>query len=201
MSLELRNIRKAYGDHVVLAGFSHAFPAGGITCVLGPSGCGKTTLLRLIAGLERPDAGEIAGVPSGGISMVFQEDRLPPQLTAAGCLRSVLRRESGRDAKIDGALRALGLGDAPDQPVKEFSGGMKRRVALARALLYPSPLVLLDEPFKGLDDATRARVIDYAKPLLQGRTTILVTHDPRDAEELGGEVLRLNQASPALTPR
>ena len=125
--------------------------------------------------------------------MVFQEDRLPPQLTAAGCLKCVLRRESGRDARIDDALRALGLGDAPDQPVKEFSGGMKRRVALARALLYPSPLVLLDEPFKGLDDATRARAIDFAKPLLTGRTTVLVTHDPRDAEALGGETLILGK--------
>ena len=193
MSLELRNVRKAYGEHVVLDGFSHVFADGGITCVLGRSGCGKTTLLRLIAGLEKPDAGEIAGVPSSGISMVFQEDRLPPQLTAAGCLKCVLRRESGRDARIDDALRALGLGDAPDQPVKEFSGGMRRRVALARALLYPSPLVLLDEPFKGLDDATRTRAIAFAKPLLKGRTTVLVTHDPRDAEALGGAILRLSE--------
>ena len=193
MNLEIRNLSKSYGGHAVLAGFSHVFPEGKVSCVLGRSGCGKTTLLRLVAGLEPPDAGEILGVPEGGISMVFQEDRLPPQLTAAGCLKCVLRRESGRDTRIDGALRALGLGDAPDQPVKEFSGGMRRRVALARALLFPSPLVLLDEPFKGLDDATRTRAIAFAKPLLKGRTTVLVTHDPRDAEELGGAILRLRE--------
>ena len=148
MNLELRDIRKAYGAHVMLDGFSHVFPEGRVTAILGPSGCGKTTLLRLVAGLEAPDAGAILGVPAGGLSMVFQEDRLPPQLDAADCLRCVLKRTADREARIRDALDALGLGDADGQPVREFSGGMRRRVALARALLFPSPLVLLDEPFK-----------------------------------------------------
>ena len=147
MALVLKNLRKAYGEHVVLDGLTHAFPEGRVTCVTGPSGCGKTTLLRLIAGLEPPDGGQVLGVPAGGISMVFQEDRLPPQLTAAACLRCVLKRSPDRDARIDDALAALGLADEPSQSVARFSGGMRRRVALARALLSPSPLVLLDEPF------------------------------------------------------
>ena len=186
MKLEVRNLCKAYGDHVVLKDFSHAFPDGRVTAIEGRSGCGKTTLLRLIAGLEAPDAGTILGVPEGGIAMVFQEDRLPPQLTAAGCLRMVLPRTPDREA-----LGALGLGDAPDQPVREFSGGMRRRVALARALLYPAPLILLDEPFKGLDAATRAAAIDFARPRLAGRTALLVTPDPEDAAAFGADRLAL----------
>ena len=195
MKLEVKNLCKAYGDHVVLKDFSHAFPDGRVTAIEGRSGCGKTTLLRLIAGLEAPDAGRILGVPEGGIAMVFQEDRLPPQLTAAGCLRMVLKRTPDRDARIDGALRALGLGDALDQPVREFSGGMRRRVALARALLAPFPLVLLDEPFKGLDAATRAAAIDFARPRLAGRTALLVTHDPEDAGAFDADRLALENVT------
>ena len=191
MDLILQNIRKSYGDHVVLAGLSHVFPSGTLTCITGRSGCGKTTLLRLVAGLEAPDAGAITGVPAGGISMVFQEDRLPPHLSAADCLRCVLRRGTEREARIAEALATLGLADVKEQPVSEFSGGMRRRVALARALLFPSPLVLLDEPFKGLDADTRARAAGFARPLLAGRTTLLVTHDPEDLSDFPGPALRL----------
>ncbi len=194
MNLELRDIRKAYGAHVVLDGLSHTFPEGRVTAILGPSGCGKTTLLRLVAGLETPDAGTILGVPAGGLSMVFQEDRLPPQLDAAECLRCVLRRTTDREARIRDALDALGLGVAGGQPVREFSGGMRRRVALARALLFPSPLALLDEPFKGLDADTRDSAVAFARAQLRGRTALLVTHDPEDADAFDAPVLRLDAA-------
>ena len=191
MNLELRDIRKAYGAHVVLDGFSHVFPEGRVTAILGPSGCGKTTLLRLVAGLEAPDAGTILGVPAGGLSMMFQEDRLPPQLDAADCLRCVLKRTADRETRIRDALNALGLGDAGGQPVREFSGGMRRRVALARALLFPSPLALLDEPFKGLDEDTRRQVMDTVLARTKGKTLLMVTHDPEEAAYLGGRVVRM----------
>ena len=194
MNLTLHSLRKSYDGHVVIANLSHVFPEGTLTCVTGRSGCGKTTLLRLIAGLETPEGGTITGAPEGGTSMVFQEDRLPPRLNAANCLRCVLKRGPEREARIAGALSALGLPAEDDQPVCEYSGGMRRRVALARALLFPSPLVLLDEPFKGLDAATRARAVDFALPLLAGRTTLLVTHDPEDISDFGGNVLRLDGA-------
>ena len=191
MDLILQSLRKAYDGHVVLDGLSHVFPDGTLTCVTGRSGCGKTTLLRLIAGLEVPDAGRVTGVPEGGISMVFQEDRLPPKLSAANCLRCVLKKGPDREARIDGALSALGLAEVSNQIVSEFSGGMRRRVALARALLFPSPLVLMDEPFKGLDDATRERAVEFSLPLLAERTVLLVTHDPRDVADFRGALLRL----------
>ena len=192
MNLTLHNLRKAYDGHVVLDGLSHTFPQGTLTCVTGRSGCGKTTLLRLIAGLDTPDAGRVLGMPEGGISMVFQEDRLPPQLDAADCLRCVLKRDARREARIAGALASLGLAEASGQPVREYSGGMRRRVALARALLFPSPLVLLDEPFKGLDAATRRQAIDFCRSLLAGRTTLLVTHDPEDIADFQGNRLDLD---------
>ena len=191
MNLVVKDLCKSYGGQVVLDGFTHTFPDGRVTAIVGRSGCGKTTLLRLIAGLERPDGGSVRGIPEGGVSMVFQEDRLPPQLTAAGCLRCVLKKSPERDGRIDAALRALGLADDLDKPVSEFSGGMRRRVALARALLFPSNLILLDEPFKGLDAATRQAAIDFARPLLAGRTTLLVTHDPEDAAAFSAEIVRL----------
>ena len=127
MNLTLQNLRKAYDGHIVLNGLSHTFPQGTLTCVTGRSGCGKTTLLRLIAGLDTSDAGRVLGVPEGGISMVFQEDRLPPQLDAADCLRCVLKRDARREARIAGALASLDLAEASGQPVREYSGGMRRR--------------------------------------------------------------------------
>ena len=193
MDLIIENLRKSYDGRVVLGGLSHAFPHGALTCVTGRSGCGKTTLLRLIAGLEAPDGGSVVGVPEGGISMVFQEDRLPPQLSAADCLRCVLKKDPRREAAIAEALEALGLDGTSPQPVREFSGGMRRRVALARALLFPSPLVLLDEPFKGLDADTRRRAVAFTLPRLADRTTLLVTHDPEDVADFGGALLRLDE--------
>ena len=192
MDLIITNLRKSYDGHVVLDGLNHTFPHGSLTCVTGPSGCGKTTLLRLIAGLEVPDAGSVTGVPKDGISMVFQEDRLPPRLDAADCLRCVLKKTSVREARIAEALETLGLSEASGQPVSEFSGGMRRRVALARALLFPASLVLLEEPFKGLDADTRRRALDFTLAQLDGRTTLLVTHDPEDVADFGGEALRLH---------
>ncbi len=191
MSINCIGLTKAYGDNLVLDGFTHAFPEGRVSCVLGRSGCGKTTLLRLIAGLEAPDAGRVEGLPGEGLSMVFQEDRLPPQLSAAGCLRCVMKKTPDREARIAKALFPLGIDPASDQPVREYSGGMRRRVALARALVVPAPLVLLDEPFKGLDADTRAAAVALARDMLAGRTALLVTHDETDVAAFGAEVLRL----------
>jgi len=192
MDLIINSLRKSYDGHVVLDDLTHTFPHGAVTCVTGPSGSGKTTLLRLIAGLEAPDGGSISGVPGGGISMVFQEDRLPPQLDAMDCLRCVLKKSPERENRIAKALAALGLSETAGQRVSEFSGGMRRRVALARALLFPSPLVLLDEPFKGLDADTRTHAVGFTRSMLAGRTTLLVTHDPEDIADFGGVTLRLD---------
>ena len=157
---------------------------------MGPSGCGKTTLLRLIAGLETPESGEIEGV--GKLGFLFQEDRLISHLTARKNVALVL---TGRDtdARAGAALEALGLSDSMDKPARELSGGMARRVAIARAVLFESKLLLLDEPFRGLDEQTRAQAAAWTATHTAGRTVIAVTHDRQDAELLNADVFEMKK--------
>lgn len=192
MPIELVNVCKAFDGRPVLSGLSHSFPDEKITCILGPSGEGKTTLLNLILGLLPPDSGKISGVPGGRIAAVFQEDRLIEHLSALSNVRLVLPRRFP-ESEILRALEAVGLGEAARQPVRELSGGMRRRVALVRALLTDSPLVIMDEPFKGLDADTRASVITFARHMLAGRTALIVTHDPSEPEMLGADIFELKR--------
>ena len=186
MGIELQNLSKSFDGREVFSNLSHVFPDHRITCILGPSGCGKTTLLNLMMGLLAPDAGKIVGVPPR-IAAVFQEDRLVEHLTALGNLRIVLRRDFPESDLLQ-ALQHIGLAEAAHQPVRELSGGQRRRVAILRALLADSALILMDEPFKGLDAATREAVIRFARPHLEGRTALIVTHDPAEAGLLGAEI-------------
>ena len=142
---------------------------------MGPSGCGKTTLLRILLGLETADAGTITGLEGRRMSAVFQEDRLCENVSAVSNLRLVNPALSRRAAEA--ALTELGLGEALSQPVREFSGGMKRRVAILRALLAEFDLLLADEPFKGLDEETKRQTMAYFAEHTRGKTVILVTHE------------------------
>lgn len=182
----LDNVCKSFDDHVVFDHLSHVFPSGRITCILGPSGCGKTTLLHLILGLLSPDRGRILGVPSGPIPTVFQEDRLIEHLSAEANVRLVLPRTFPRST-VRAALSNMGLDEASAQPARKLSGGMRRRIALTRALLAEGSLILMDEPFKGLDPQTRRRVIDFTLLKLQGRTALIVTHDSDEIALLGAD--------------
>ena len=178
MSITLSNICKAYGERRVLRGVTLDIPQG-VTCLMGPSGCGKTTLLRILTGLEAPDCGEITGVPAR-IAMVFQEDRLVDSLTVRANLRLAL------GAGYDPA-------DALRRTVGALSGGMKRRVALARALLYDAPLLVLDEPFKGLDETTARQCMDALARRAAGRAVLLVTHDAQDGDYLHARTLQMEK--------
>ena len=193
----LTDISKSFGENRVLTGFSGVFPAGKITCVTGPSGRGKTTLLRLIAGLETPDSGRITGVDGQKIGMVFQEDRLIGSLRASDNVRLVMAK-AVTEAHLRQCFAALGLEESFDKPANALSGGMARRTALLRALLSDADLLLLDEPFKGLDEDTRQRVIAFTREELRGRTCILVTHAAEEAELLGAAAhIRLTDAGHA----
>lgn len=185
----IRELSKSFGEKKVLSGLSHTFPAGEVCIVQGPSGSGKTTLLRILAGLEKQDAGSVGGVPER-ISFVFQEDRLLPDFSAYRNLKVVTGKETEK-AVILSHLAELGLQGEEKTAVKNFSGGMKRRLAIARAMLYNSSLVILDEPFKGLDEKLKTEVMDYVKRHREGRTLILVTHDREEAAYMGGNVLEL----------
>ena len=184
----ITNLSKSYGETVVFRNFSARLPLGETTVITGVSGGGKTTLLRLILGLETPDGGEIAGVPARRAA-VFQEDRLCPQLTALENVLLTAGRKKEREARD--ILARLGLGESLAVPAAELSGGMRRRCALARALCVEFDLLVLDEPFKGLDEATRARVIDETRRLCRGKTVLMVTHEAAEAERMGAKIVGL----------
>lgn len=176
---------KAFGGMPVLQNVS--LTVDGPLVLMGPSGCGKTTFLRILMGLERPDAGSVQGV--GRVAAVFQEDRLCPQLTAPANI--VL---TGGDAgQAVRELRALGFDDGDlNRPSSALSGGQRRRAALLRALLCRgADTLLLDEPFTGMDEALVDQAAAAVVRLTAGRDAVLVTHDPRAAALLGWPVVHL----------
>ena len=189
----IRNLSKAFGDKQVLSRLDMTVPAGTVTCLQGASGIGKTTLLRIIAGLETQDGGTVEGVPEK-IAFVFQEDRLCEDFNALRNIQMVTGRALPADS-IRAHLRELEIPeDSLNQPVREFSGGMKRRVAIARAVCADAELVLMDEPFKGLDEALKEHVMEYVKRHTAGRTVICVTHNAAEADYLGGQVIQMEKA-------
>lgn len=190
--ITLRNVSKRFGDKIVLENFSAVFPAGETSVLMGVSGGGKTTLLRLILGLETPDGGEISGVPAK-CAAVFQEDRLCPQLTALGNVLLAAGRRKEREARE--LLTRLGLAESINTPAADLSGGMRRRTALARALCSEYDLLVLDEPFKGLDDQTRRTAIETVREQTQGKTVLLVTHDPTEAKIFGDKIIQIPQGN------
>jgi ABC-type nitrate/sulfonate/bicarbonate transport system ATPase subunit len=174
----------------VLAGLDFA-QRDGITVVLGPSGCGKTTLLRLVAGMTRPDSGVVRVRGGGRLGMVFQEPRLMPWLTAAQNVSLGQRRGRCDTTRL---LALTGLAGFEDALPHQLSGGMAQRVALARALANGPSLVLMDEPFAALDQVTREDMQDH---LLRVRTAtgmnvLFVTHSLDEALYLGDRVVVLN---------
>ena len=184
-NIVIKNLSKSFGDKRVLEGFDLTVPDGGICCIMGESGCGKSTLIKLIMGIYAPDGGEIAGVP-GKIAAVFQEDRLCEDFSALTNVRITAAR-GVTSARISEEFRALGLDGNEKTPARQLSGGMRRRVALIRAFMADAPLIILDEPFTGLDPDNRALAIDYVRARRAGKTIILVTHDASDADALGAE--------------
>lgn len=189
MEIRVRDLWKAYGGVTVLQGVN--FAAGpGVTCIMAPSGAGKTTLLRVLLGLEAADRGVAEGAENCRWAAVFQEDRLLEHLDAAGNLRFVLGREYDA-ARAAALLTELGLGDAGGKPAREYSGGMRRRLALARALLAESDALALDEPFAGLDGESRQKARDCLRRHAGERPVLLVTHDGEDAAGLEAKIVCL----------
>ena len=180
---EISKLTVRYGKNTVLHNFSAAFPKGSVTAISGRSGCGKTTLLSAIAGLLRPIQGSLSGF--GTCSMLFQEDRLLPWKTV---LENVaLTASSTEDAQY--WLSHVGLSGEENSYPSTLSGGMKRRVALARALAYDADILLMDEPFRALDEQTHAEMLALVKSAAKGKLLILVTHDEADSE--GMQIVRI----------
>ena len=187
--MELKGICKAYGEKQVLQNVDLLLKEGEITALMGASGRGKTTLLRILMGLETADAGERLGMENVRISAVFQEDRLLDRLTAEGNLRFVAERAE-QVAEIPKLLEELGLG-REREAAATFSGGMKRRLAIARALLADYDLLVMDEPFRGLDETTKQQTMETVRRRSLGKTVLLVTHDEDEARALTEHIIRI----------
>ena len=188
--MRAENICKAFGENVVLNKFTADFPDGSATAVMGRSGCGKSTLLMILMGLLPADSGVVDAPENRRISAVFQEDRLCENLTVSANIRLVTGKRLSAE-ELNGHLSAVGLEGCADKPVRELSGGMKRRTALLRAVLAEYDILFLDEPFKGLDEDTRLRVMEYTKKMTAGKTVVFVTHDSREFDFLADRVIEL----------
>ncbi len=187
MSIALENISFAYADTPICHRLSWTLPESGIICLRGASGSGKTTLLRLLAGLEQPIDGHIHRPQGTRLSMVFQEDRLLPWRTTWQNIALVCDDPQ----YIDTMLKQVGLAEYRNSLPSEMSGGQQRRVALVRALAADSTVLLLDEPFTGLDNDTKALIFPLIREAARTKPILLVTHDNSEAEALHATVLPL----------
>ena len=179
----LSHLYKSYDGAPVLVDFNAVLAPGTVTALMAPSGAGKTTLLRILMGLDKPDSGTVSGLEGLRIGTVFQEDRLCPALGPVENIR--LANPAVSPERAAEALRGVGLGDALSKRAEEMSGGMSRRVAILRALMADCDLLLLDEPFRGLDAETKELVMQDARRRFEGRTVLLVTHDSSELAPLG----------------
>ncbi len=190
MSLEICNITKSFNGLKVLENVNLTLEEQNIYCLMGASGSGKTTLFRIILGLEYPDFGVVKGTEGKRFSAVFQENRLCEAYTPLeNVLITAKRKVTAEEAKSE--LCRLLPEEAVSRPVFTLSGGMKRRTAICRAVLACYDILLMDEPFTGLDEITRQEVICYIREKTEKKLVILSTHQEEDVEALGAKLIRL----------
>jgi len=184
VSISLRNITKRFGKKTVIENLSLDFESDSRTAIVAFSGSGKTTLFRIMAGLEKRFEGEV--IHDGKLALMFQEDRLFEKATVLENVTAVSDKPKEEAVKL---LTELGLGDSLHLFPTALSGGMKRRVALARALFFDAQNVLLDECFTGLDDDTKKQTAEVINKYTQGKTLILITHSREEARLLNCRLL------------
>ncbi len=185
--LKIKNLTFSYEDKNIFNDFSLEIKDGEKIWLSGPSGCGKTTLIKLILGLLKPQKG---GIETGNLtpSVVFQENRLLPFYTVMQNIELV----GGNKEKAKEILSVLGIGETENLYPSSLSGGMKRRSAIARALSVPFDLLILDEPFNGIDEKNLQSACDCIKKFTADKTVILITHNPEEAELLGAKKVEIN---------
>jgi NitT/TauT family transport system ATP-binding protein len=189
--IELDQVSFAFDDQLVIDRLTARIADAGLLRLAGPNGSGKTTVLRLILGLLQPTSGCIRGVAGRPMAAVFQQDRLIEHFNALANLRLVL---AGRVPTVDlvAEFAEVGLtGAVLRRPVRQLSGGQRRRVAIVRALASSAQLVCLDEPFTGIDADSHQTVLNYVRQRLLGRDAVLITHDPAEADFFGGTLVEL----------
>ncbi len=189
--IKIENLWKSYGDLTVLKDINMTLKDDGVYCLMAPSGTGKTTLFRQILGLETPDKGSIVtDLGEHPYSVVFQEDRLCEEYSPLVNLSMVCGKTRTKEEIRQEAMRLLPE-ESLTRPVRTLSGGMKRRVAILRAVLAPSRAILMDEPFTGLDKDLRHTVIDYILEKREDRLLLVATHQAEDVDMLHAALLTL----------
>lgn len=193
MSIRIEALTKRFGNHTIFDNLSLEIPTGRVLALTGRSGCGKTTLLRMISGLDTDYSGRITGVP-GAKSFMFQEDRLLQWCDVRNNLEFVLKDVMDKNEMhgvIDSMLAAVDLSGHEHKKPGQLSGGMQRRVAMARAFCYPADLLVMDEPFKGFDAGLTEELISLFERLYSGtgKTVLLVLHEPEIIARLGCDVI------------
>lgn len=187
MKITLEHLSLRYDSQPVISDLSMELPEKGIVGFFGPSGCGKTTFLNVVAGLLKPDEGSVRGLEGKRVAVVFQEDRLLPWLTAAENLDLVVHN---RSLTADWLGRMHLSGQADYYP-SELSGGMKRRIALARALAFDFDLLLLDEPFQGLDQTLKDLFTGWIREVSYNKPVLLVSHDWSEITGLSDRIFKV----------
>ncbi len=194
--MKVINIKKNYGERKILAGVSFEGEEGKVTVILGESGCGKSTLLGILSNNIKDFSGEIVFDRdiSSGISYIFQEDTLIPWKTVYENIEYVLKDKiSALEMRpyIEKYLKMVNLLEYKDEYPEHLSGGMKRRVGIARAFAYPSDYLFMDEPFEFLDIKTKGEIIEYFKLLQEKnkKTVLFITHDIESALKIGDKIV------------
>lgn len=195
-NIVVENVSKSFNGKKVLENVSYTFCAGSICCIMGESGIGKTTFLRILLGLEKPDSGNVSGVFKP--SVMFQEDRLIENMSAIDNVRLVMKGNTSETAAIE-ELEKLLPEDCLRKAVSTLSGGMKRRTALVRAMAAESDVVILDEPFTGLDTDMTKKAAEYILSRKKDRTVIVVTHNREVCEMLKAQICLLTSGKPVVT--
>lgn len=203
MSIQIEALTKRFDDNIIFDNLTLEIPKGRVTALTGRSGCGKTTLLRMISGLDTDFSGRITGVPETK-SFMFQEDRLLPWCDVRKNLEFVLmdvmvKEEMSR--VIDAMLTAVDLAGHEHKKPDELSGGMQRRVAMARAFCYPADLLVMDEPFKGFDAELTGELIALFERLYvsSGKTALLVLHEQDIIARLGCDAIDVQALAKSST--
>lgn len=190
-NIQIKELTKCYGGEQVLDRLCLSLDMHRTYCLMAPSGTGKTTLFRILMGLEKADSGTIQGLEDKRIAAVFQEDRLLDGYTALENIRFVTGNRYS-SAELSSILSRILPKESLEKPVYEFSGGMRRRTAILRAILAPSDLIIMDEPFTGLDMKTKENTIELIKEYTVGKLILLATHNEEDVKLLSAEIIRLN---------
>ncbi len=190
----IKDLCKQYDGKMVLDGFCCEWQAYDTICLMGKSGQGKTTLLRILAGLEQADSGIIQGMQHKKISMVFQENRLLEGFTVWENLYCVCQNTAQKNAILP-ILEKMGISGWAKKPVDILSGGMQRRVAIARALLVDFDVLLMDEPFQGLDVHTKQHIIQIIQDMTKDKLVCMSTHHKEEALKMHGKVIEMTKNS------